>query len=456
MNFAPTPATPPVLGHYNKPVPRYTSYPTAPHFHEHISTEMVDDWLASLPENEPVSIYIHLPFCAALCWYCGCNMQVTNHDAPKDEYMDVLLAEVASVAAKAGKKLKVSTIHLGGGTPTYMRPRHVEMLMDALRAAFEVLPTAEISIEIDPRQLTEAMADVLGKTGFNRASLGVQDTNPEVQVAINRVQPFSQTERATQLLRTAGITAINIDLIYGMPLQTAQTLRQTVHDVALLKPSRLAIYGYAHVPWMKKHMKLLEKHHIPDLHERLEHLQAVTEALVAQGYEAVGIDHFALPTDSMALAANNKTLHRNFMGYTTDVAETLLGFGSSSISAYPQGYVQNVGEIPTYSAAVRQGVRPLHRGLELKTSDKLTAEIIRSILCHFEADVPAIAARYGLPVADIFVDENAWQQLVADGAVSGNPRGVFTLTTLGRQLARPVAACFDAYLKPQQGQHSKL
>lgn len=441
---------------YDRPVPRYTSYPTAAQFRDDISLKTVHGWLKELLPQEALSLYVHLPFCPSLCWYCGCNMRVTHSSSLMQDYLAALHDEVDLAVKKLTDKMKVSTLHLGGGTPTYYSVEDLTGLFSLLRNRFDVLTDAELSLEIDPRRFDADMASGLQRAGVTRVSLGVQDTNPLVQEAIGRNQSLAQTTMAFKYLRDAGITAINADLIYGLPLQTSSSIAQTAEEVAQLKPSRIALYGYAHVPWMKPHQKLLERHPIPIGVERMELFTAAAEILKGHGYVAVGIDHFALPDDPLVIASSNKQLHRNFMGYTTDDAATILAFGVSAISSYPQGYVQNTTSIKDYLHQIRQKTLPIWKGLQMTTPDRCASRIIESLLCQFEADIPQIAGEYSLRPEALETNTLNLHQMMADGLVAGSKEHTLRITEKGRPFARVVASCFDSYLKTGEQKHSRL
>lgn len=441
---------------YDRPVPRYTSYPTAAQFRNDISPETVGKWLGRLDPREAVSVYIHLPFCPSLCWYCGCNMKVTHSRTLMHDYLAGLRDEIRIAAGRLPRRMKVSCIHLGGGTPTYYSDEDLAALLGVVREGFDVLPDAEVSLEIDPRRFEPGMASALRSAGFTRASLGVQDTNPEVQEAIGRHQSMAQTASAFGSLREAGICALNADLIYGLPLQTADSITRTAAEIAELRPSRIALYGYAHVPWMKPHQKLLERHPIPTGMARMELFGLAAGALAGQGYVPVGIDHFALPGDALVAAAAQNRLHRNFMGYTTETARTILGFGVSAISSFPWGYAQNTTAIKDYLHHVRRKNIPLWKGIALSTEDMCAGRIIESLLCRFEADIPAISEEFGLQAGKVRIHAFNLNQMMADGLVTGDRRETLRITPKGRPFARVVASCFDIYLKRGEQRHSRL
>ena len=322
-------------------LPRYTSYPTAPHFSTAIGSDTYAEWLKAVPANASVSLYLHVPFCRQMCWYCGCHTSVVRRDDPIVAYAAALRCEIDLVSRQIDRRLQVDHVHFGGGTPTIMAPENFVDLIGSIRHAFFVSPSAEIAVEIDPRRLTQEMIEALALGGVNRASLGVQSFDPAVQRAINRVQSFAETAAATDGLRRAGITGINFDLLYGLPHQTVASCLDTVDQCVELRPNRFSVFGYAHVPAFKKHQRKIEEASLPDSLERHRQSEAIARALTRAGYVQIGLDHFALPGDGMAAALRDGTLRRNFQGYTTDASKLLLGFGASAIGHLPQGYVQN-------------------------------------------------------------------------------------------------------------------
>ena len=318
-------------------LPRYTSYPTAPHFSGSIGPETYAQWLKAIPRAATASLYLHVPFCRSMCWYCGCHTTIARRDEPISAYAAALRCELDLVSRRIERRIKVDHIHFGGGTPTIMAPELFVDLIGAIRHAFFVLSSAEIAVEIDPRTLTARMVDALGLAGVNRASLGVQSFDPVVQRAINRVQSFEETAEAVTSLRRAGIAGINFDLIYGLPYQTVASCLDTVRRSVELRPDRFSVFGYAHVPTFKKYQRKIAEAWLPDSLERLDQSYAIANALKEAGYLQIGLDHFALPGDAMAVAQRDGTLRRNFQGYTTDTSNLLLGFGASAIGHLPQG-----------------------------------------------------------------------------------------------------------------------
>ncbi|MDH5750643.1 MAG: oxygen-independent coproporphyrinogen III oxidase, partial [Rhodospirillales bacterium] len=327
---------------YDLRVPRYTSYPTAPHFNDSVTADVYRRWLGELDVDQNLSLYFHIPFCDEMCWFCGCYTKIVKRYEPVAEYLDTMLGEVDLIADILPARMKASHLHWGGGSPTMLTGEDWQRTIDKLRTRFEVTDNAEIAVELDPRTATEDYVRALATAGVNRASIGVQDFDPLVQQAINRIQPFDVTERVIGWLRKHGIENINMDLMYGLPHQTLARVEDMVAKTATLRPHRIALFGYAHVPWMKSHQKMIKEEDLPDANERWQQFELASERLVESGYVKLGLDHFALPDDDMAAALNENRLHRNFQGYTVDEAPVMLGFGASAIGSLPQGYVQNL------------------------------------------------------------------------------------------------------------------
>jgi oxygen-independent coproporphyrinogen-3 oxidase len=437
--------------HAARPVPRYTSYPTAPHFQPGFPAETYREWLARTPAEEPVSLYLHVPYCRQMCWYCGCNMKLAARSAPVAAYAETLRDEIALVADALPEGLAVSHLHWGGGTPTALSPEDLSRCMARLAARFDIRAGAELAIESDPRTLSAEMIGMIGAVGFTRASFGVQEFDPKVQAAINRIQPPEMVRRAVEGLRAAGVQAINFDLIYGLPHQTAETL---VHSIAIardLRPDRIALFGYAHVPWMAKNQRMIEPEALPGAAERAEQAARAADALLAAGYVAIGLDHYALPGDSMAVAAREGRLRRNFQGYTTDQAETLIGLGATAIGRTRWGYVQNIAETNAWTRAVQAGVLPVAKGRALTGEDRLRGFVIERIMCDGRVDLDEAAARFG--AAPGWWDADALDALAADGLLTRRGARI-ALTPAGRPLCRVVAAAFDAYLPKSEAKHS--
>lgn len=433
--------------------PRYTSYPTAPHFTADIGAEDYAGWLARLDPNEPISLYLHVPFCRELCWYCGCNMKLSRRDAPIVAYARMLEREVEMIADLMPARMTVSQLHWGGGTPTALAPDDLAAVMGAVWRRFDQAPGAEIAIESDPRTLTAPMAERIGALGFTRASFGVQEFDPKVQIAINRIQPPAMVRDAVEMLRGNGVEAINFDLIYGLPHQTERTLRETIRLVADMAPDRVALFGYAHVPWMAKKQRLIDEAALPGAAARLAQASSAAAALKAAGYSAIGLDHFAAPHDPLAIAADEGTLRRNFQGYTTDRAETLIGLGATSIGRTPSGYVQNIAETGAWTRSVEAGVPAIGKGVGLLADDVLRAHVIEELMCAGAVDLSAAAARFGAP-ADAFAEaESELRMLEADGVIVRDGTHI-RVTEAGAPYVRVVAAAFDAYLPGRAARHS--
>ena len=419
-------------------VPRYTSYPTAPNFSAAVGDSDYRRCLRSLPAGDPVSLYLHIPFCRQMCWYCGCHTTVTGRQAPVSRYVSTLVREIGLVASELPSRLRSGHVHWGGGSPTLLTADDVRLIHTALKRYFCLDPLSENAVEIDPRTLTSELASAFARAGVNRASLGVQSFDPKVQAAINRVQSFESTAAAVLLLRERGIRAINFDLLYGLPFQTVASCLDTVQRALRLQPDRLAVFGYAHVPSFKPHQRKIDEAALPAPGERFEQAQAIAAALTAAGYRQIGLDHFALPGDSLASAAEDGTLHRNFQGYTTDCCKVLLGFGASAIGRLPHAFVQNATAIPDYERRIQAGELAVVRGCQLTHGDRRRAAIIEQLMCDYRAEIRGVPARLS--------------ELEADGLVRRSGT-VIELTDDAKPLVRVVAAAFDAYLPSSTARH---
>ncbi len=441
------------LARLDRRVPRYTSYPTAPHFGPAVDGACYAQWLAALPDDESLSLYLHIPFCDSLCWFCGCNTSVVNRYAPVSAYLEDLKREIALVADRFGSRRKVAHVHFGGGSPSMLEPRDIAAIGALLHERFAIAEDAEIAVEFDPRGLSPETVDAFAGIGVNRASLGLQDINPVVQKAINRIQPPESNERAVAMLRRAGIDALNLDLIYGLPFQDEAGIAATVDHACSLAPDRIALFGYAHVPGMKRHQLLIPEDALPDTAARFRQANLAAERLVAADYRRIGLDHFVRQDDPMALAAENRTLRRNFQGYSADPAATLIGFGASSIGALPQGYVQNASDVPTWRKAVREGRLPAVRGIALDDDDRLRRAVIDSLMCFLEVDLAAVAAAMGS--SEPFADEReALEPYRAMGLVTLDGDRI-RVPEAGRPFVRLVAAAFDNHLDSEALRHSR-
>jgi oxygen-independent coproporphyrinogen-3 oxidase len=432
-------------------VPRYTSYPTAPHFGPAVDAAAYGAWLAQLPETAPLSLYLHVPFCRALCLYCGCHTKAIRQQEPVDAYAETLTAEIALVAGRTGPRA-VSHLHWGGGTPSILAGRNIARIVAALDEAFDLGALEEHAIELDPRHLDRALARVLAGLGVNRASLGVQDFSPHVQEAIGRIQPFETVARAAGTLREAGIVGLNFDLMYGLPRQTADDVRRSAELAVSLAPHRIALFGYAHVPWFRAQQRLIDDATLAGPDGRLRQIAAAREVFAAAGYRAIGFDHFALPGDALAQAAQGGTLRRNFQGYTTDRAETLIGLGASAIGRLARGFVQNAPDTGGYQRAVADGRLATVRGVALTADDRVRARIIEALMCDFVADPHRIAAQFGL--REDFATEIESLAPLADRGLVEIVDGRVAVTDAGRAFVRLVAAAFDAHLHGAAKRHS--
>lgn len=430
--------------HYEERLPRYTSYPTAPNFTE-IPAARHAEWLSSIAPDATASLYLHVPFCRSMCWYCGCHTTVAQRDQPIADYLTVLREEIGLVRQKLAQNLAIKHVHFGGGTPTIITPEEFSGLIALLRQKFDIGADAEIAVEIDPRRLSPAMIAALGACGVTRASLGVQSFDAKVQKAINRVQSVEQTAASTKGLRAAGVRGVNFDLIYGLPHQTLDSCIETVERCVALRPDRFAVFGYAHLPSFKKHQRKIDEAALPDAAARLEQAEAIASALVAAGYARIGLDHFALPDDALVRAQRDGALHRNFQGYTTDPCDVLLGFGASAISRLPQGFVQNEVVLGRHAQRVLGGELPTAKGYEMTADDRMRAELIERLMCDFEVDLSQIGARHSTRPEALMRAAPRLQTLVADGVVRLDG-DVVRVAEDSRVLVRAVASAFDAHL----------
>ena len=437
---------------WDRAVPRYTSYPTAAQFHASVGAAAYRRWLGVVDLGGAVSLYLHIPYCRQLCRYCGCHMRVAHRYEQVEAYLHPLVAEIRLVAAALPGRLKVANVHLGGGTPTILSPEDFLALQELLRACFEIVEGAEIAVECDPRVLDAPMISAMDAAGVTRASLGVQDFDSEVQRAIGRWQPYETTLAAVEGLRRVGIENISLDLMYGLPRQTVESLLATVDRAASLGPNRVALFGYAHVPWMKPHQRLMPEAELPAGQARWAQSMAAAERLQELGYVWIGLDHFARADDPMAIAARQGRLHRNFQGYTTDPATTLLGFGASAIGALDQGYVQNEVDIRAWRTAIASGELATRRGVALDDDDRLRRYVIERLMCDLEVDLGAAAKRFGHDKSYFDAERDEIRRLAGEGLVEIAGERL-RLTPIGRPLMRLVACAFDRYLAAGTGRH---
>jgi oxygen-independent coproporphyrinogen-3 oxidase len=443
---------------YSVSGPRYTSYPPATRFLPDIPAKLYDDAIAA--DNAagagPLSLYFHLPFCESLCWYCGCNTVITRRRGAVREYLDGLVREVALTVARIDAKRPVTQIHLGGGTPTFFLPEELAELGLLIHGNFDVAEDCEFGVEIDPRRLTKEHVEALSVIGANRASLGVQDTDPRVQLAIHRWQPSRLNIQSMEWLRTAGFPSVNVDLIYGLPLQTEESFARTIDDVLRLGPDRLSVFSYAHVPWLKPAQRIFDdRGELPPPEEKLAMFALAHEKLSAAGYIDIGLDHFARPDDELALARHSGKLQRNFQGYSTAAGASLYGFGISSISSTAGSYRQNHKGLEEWGAALAAGRLPIERGLILDDEDKRRRALVMGVMCERRLDYAELSRDMGVDVESRYASEIAGlADLEADGLLVRTGEGIEVLPR-GAPLLRVIAMRFDATLSPGAGRHSK-
>ena len=434
-------------------VPRYTSYPTAPHFHPGICEADYRRWLAELAPGLGLSVYLHVPFCRELCWYCGCHTAITHRPERVAAYVELLLAEIRRVLEQLPEGMELLHLHWGGGTPSIIGADALARVTALLRERLRFAPEAECAIELDPRRVDERLVEALARIGINRASLGVQTLDPEVQRAIGRIQPWEVVEACARRLRAAGIHRLAVDLLYGLPRQSCSSVVATARQVLELRPDRVAVFAYAHLPHIKRHQRLIDPAAIPKARERAEQFEALCQLFTEAGYVPVGLDHFARPEDAMARALREGRLRRNFQGYTTDPAEVLLGFGASAIGSLPQGYVQNHPDLRAYRRVVLEGGLPVARGYALGPEDRAIREVIERVMCYGRVDLAEVARRHGLDVARLEPDGERFGQLLALGVASREGSTV-ALSPGHRPLVRLLAAAFDRFLEPEPARHA--
>lgn len=444
-----------LIARYDAHAPRYTSYPTAAQFTPADGPGEWADWLGRAPSDQLVSLYLHLPFCKRLCWYCGCNTRAVNRPGVISSYVDLLLREADLVLARIGRPIRVGSIHLGGGTPNMLSPDDLERLFEGLSARFDLGDCFEVAAELDPEVLTQDWVEAAGRIGLSRASLGVQDLSPRVQAAVNRPERFETIRWAAEALRGQGVTSLNLDLMYGLPLQAVETVITTLGQITTLRPERIALFGYAHVPWMKPHQRLINDADLPDAEARFAQSQAASRYLVNKGWQAIGLDHFALPHDGLAAADRAGRLHRNFQGYTTDGAKVLIGLGASSISRTPKGFVQNHAQERDWRQAVAAGELPAARGVVLTKQAAFVSEIIERLMCDFVVDLEPIARRLGGDLSEVADALSRLERFAEDGLVWLDGT-VVVVTTTGQPFVRAVCAAFDPDAAGIRGRHARV
>jgi oxygen-independent coproporphyrinogen-3 oxidase len=439
-----------MLEKYNYSGPRYTSYPTAVEFHEAYTVAEFDMACLDYPER-PLSLYIHIPFCHKLCYYCGCNKVITRHNHKADEYLDVLECEIRTRAALLQGRT-VTQLHFGGGTPTFLTEAQISRVMDIVRDEFSFSDDAEISIEVDPREIQLTMLDHLRGEGFNRLSIGVQDFNKEVQKLVNREQDeqfiFDMVARAKKL----GFRSTNLDLIYGLPKQTAESFAETVKQVLEMRPGRLSVFNYAHMPQLFAAQRKIKDDDLPQAQEKMAILQQTISTLTGEGYQFIGMDHFALPDDELAIAQREGILHRNFQGYTTQGGCDLVGFGVSAISMIGDSYAQNQKELKKYYSQVDDQRHALWKGVSLDSDDLLRREVIKALICNFSLDKSAIEKQFSITFNDYFAEDLALLQTFVDDKLVEVSDTEITVSLRGRLLIRNICMCFDKYLRDRARQ----
>ena len=448
--------TPELLKKYDRPGPRYTSYPTAVEFHEEYNHEA---YLESLAEaatriDDPLSLYLHLPFCEERCSFCGCHVIITKKREISAEYLGYLHREIREVAKRLGGRRKVVQYHWGGGTPTYLAPAEMRALHAVVAENFEIQPGAEVAIEVDPRVTSHEQVDLLRELGWNRLSMGVQDFNPEVQEAINRHQTEAETRELYQYCREVGFTSINLDLIYGLPLQTPEAFKRNLEITMAMRPDRVALYSYAYVPWIKGNQKKLDVEQLPSPDEKLELFCLAQQEFLNAGYTAVGMDHFALPEDELSTALESRTLHRNFMGYTVKTAPDMIGVGVSAIGDVSGCYAQNAKKLSIYYQELDQGRLPVERGYRLSADDLARRYVITQLMCNFYLEKRAVEDRFGVKFDQYFARELA-ELARPDGPIDHQfvrlGEGEIEVLPLGRLFVRNLAMEFDRYLREKDG-----
>ncbi len=441
---------------YSRPGPRYTSYPTAVEFGEDFSYDEYIRKLEAQDSSKPLSLYFHLPFCRSACYFCGCNVVFTSKEDKKVRYIDYLKKELQIIQKHLDTKREVIQLHFGGGTPTFFSPRQLETIIGEIKKIFpNWSQEAEISCEIDPRFLSEEHMKVLAKGGFNRVSFGVQDFNEHVQKAVHRIQSFEETKRAVDLARSYGMQSVNIDLIYGLPYQTLESFQETLRKTLRLDPDRLAVFNYAHVPWLKKTMRKIDETTLPSPDVKLSILKYTIDFFTSHGYKMIGMDHFAKPDDELFRAIEKGELHRNFQGYTTKGGAHLVGVGLTSIGAGEDYYAQNYKEMEAYEAAIDAGRLPFHRGVALNQDDRIRKAVIMELMANFKLDIPRIEKEFGIDFKEYFADAlEELKEFEKEELVRITPQSIEVSPT-GTLLIRNIVMPFDAYMK-RHGEGKKV
>lgn len=442
------------MGLFDAKVPRYTSYPTAPQFSADTTSQHTRAWITAIPPESRISLYLHIPFCRRLCWFCACRTQGTSSNDPVIAYLSTLKREIALLSELLPQDVSLSRVHWGGGTPTLL---DAEMVADLAQAVRDLAPLAEggeFSVEIDPNEVDQLRIDALAAAGMTRASIGVQDFDDEIQTTIGRLQSFDVTRNAADMLRAAGIGSLNTDILFGLPHQTTEKIAASVQKLLTLSPDRVALYGYAHVPWMARRQSLIPSDALPAPEDRLKLFETARQLFEWDGYRQIGIDHFAVPHDPLAIAAQSGQLRRNFQGYTDEPAEVLIGLGASAISKFPQGYAQNASATSAYTKAIRADTLATARGHEFTPEDKLRGRLIEAIMCDFKVDISELCGGFPDRAAHI----NALLHNAADtfGDLVKFSAEVFQILPEGEPLTRIIARHFDAYDMSNAGHASAI
>jgi oxygen-independent coproporphyrinogen III oxidase len=431
------------LGLFDARVPRYTSYPTAPHFGTDVGPAEFARWIEAVPRGDVISLYVHVPFCRRLCWFCACRTQGTTSDEPVRAYVETLKAELALLRAHLPQGVRLGRLHWGGGTPTLLPAGQIRGLADAIFALAPLAEDGEFSVEIDPNEIDDARLDALAAAGMNRASIGVQDFDPLIQKAIGREQAYALTRDVADRIRDRGVVSLNADILYGLPHQTDVRIADSVQKLLTLAPDRVALYGYAHVPWISRRQQMIPIAAMPTPEERLSLFETARQKFLSDGYAEVGIDHFARPEDGLARALRTGDLRRNFQGYTDDRAPILIGLGASSISRFPQGFAQNASGTADHARAIRSGGLSTHRGHRFSGEDTLRARIIEALMCDFRVFRAELLSNFETTPARI---EALFQLAAAKfGGMVGVTQDGFFIPERARPLTRMIARAFDAY-----------
>ncbi len=433
-------------------VPRYTSYPTAPNFHDKINNDTYESWLKKLDKNKKISLYIHIPFCSSLCYFCGCHTSVVNKYKAIENYVSLLLREIEILGEKLESKFNVSHIHFGGGTPSILKGAELWLIMQSIKKRFNILKDCKIAMEIDPRFFKQNLTIILNDCGFDRISIGVQDFSQNVQTLINRKQSFEITKETVNHLRENNISNINIDLIYGLPKQTVQTFTDTLEKINTLKPDQISAFGYAHVPWMKKHQRLIKVKPL-DNEYRLKFYRLASHYFLSNGYEPFGIDHYAAKSSSVIRNLKNRKLQRNFQGYTEDDAEILIGIGASSISYLPDGYVQNITRIADYIRSLKKNKLPTLKGYKLKKEDKIYSIVIKELMCYLNVDLKQVAKKFSKDT-NLFSSNIIKLKPFIDAGFVDFHNFVLSINPEARPLVRIICSVFDQYFEPKTNRYS--